>query len=277
MTRRQSEDSASSILAVVAVVLAVVAGASIAARLSDSPGGAEDHAAATTTTTVANPTRSDSRAVNRPRFSALMDGQSVTVEVPTPSDRFGTPGVALCRQDDTQACTRLPHEITDVADSTVTVEIRVPRKFVTWDGAIHDCIDVHPCELRLWTGTNESQETGVPLSFIPVGPPADPTFAIAEPDGPYAAGDTVTVTFDGGGEGRVLQCVRGVAKACGAPVAAVRTATGALRTDLTLELAIDTAEGLQWCEAPEACELRFITSNARYVEPLPLSLQATAG
>lgn len=211
-----------------------------------------------------------------PSLSALMDRQLVTLSVPVPSPRFGNPGVTLCRSDNDDVCTRLQHQVVASDDTTATVEVVVPRRFVTWLGEIHDCIDVSPCQLRIWTGTNNSQESGIPVSFNPEGPLGDPATAL-EPPVLRDGGETATLSFPGGPEGRAIQCARDRLLSCAAETMTFAVPDvndpGLLAAEIAISQQILTPSGAYNCISDGICEVRFITSNGVFVEPYTLQFR----
>ncbi len=268
-------------LAALACGLAIVALLAASLTGGDTPANDTDRQSSAPPVTAEPTVSSTTRPIlGTPILDTLIDQQTVRITTGVPSPRFGDPGVTLCRLDNDDICTRLQHEIVAIDETRATVDVVVPRRFITWLGEIHDCVDVSPCQLRIWTGTNNSQETGIPVMFDATAALAEPGSAVALPTRPYEPGEQVTIQFAGGPEGRAIQCATQKEQACAANSVTIAEPvgqdSGELSAMIGTELQILTPTGPHHCISDGDCEVRFITSNGVFIDPMPLSFNLDA-
>ncbi len=197
---------------------------------------------------------------------------AVTFWAEAPILQQGYPGIALCREGITDACTNLTRDNEVIETNTTKVDLELPRRFTTWQGETHDCVLVAPCELRFWGQDNVLNEYSTPVLFDPDSFLRNVSVAETSTAGPYLDGDVITVRVNGPTRYNAIQCVVDQSRSCGETIHRLVVADGSTSGALTLALSrtIITPRGAHDCAVDGPCELRFINTG-RYVAPVPLT------
>jgi len=207
--------------------------------------------------------------------SNLGAGTAVVFNAEGPLLQQGDPGVALCRVGITDACTALTRHDTAVTVSTTTTALTLPRRFTTWQGEIHDCVEVAPCELRFWMQDTVIYEYDLLVDFDVEAPTTPALVASLDIEGPYEEGDQVVAVVNTPGRVRVVQCVSGRHSACDERVTRDPDANALNGIEIVMHSMINTPQGAHDCSTEAACELRFIIDNG-YVEPVPIKFDTAS-
>ncbi len=201
----------------------------------------------------------------------LADMAQVQAVVPYPYLTQG-PALGLCVAGRTFACTDIATSELVVEATRSSVTATLPRRFTTRIGDIHDCVADSPCELRLWVFDFRIEERNLSLTFA---------------DGPVPPGLTVSAETDG--DGRLLLavperhyepwlCLAGLDRACTKLDRQAADETAAADDDrggwlMAVEPAdaVVTPRGPFSCADHGPCEIRFVTRDGSFVEPLAVT------
>lgn len=177
-------------------------------------------------------------------------------------------GVGFCVAGVEDACTSVPTSDHAPGNEVNELTLVLPRTFTTWAGDRHDCVDDAPCEVRLWAQDGAVIELSVPVTFAP-GEPIAPLAVSTSTTVDLGPDDVISVSLPADAMVVVLQCVEGIADACGSSDDYVQQPEGRAELDVTVERRIFTRRGPFDCAA-DRCELRFILADAQHADPIPL-------
>lgn len=228
--------------------------------------------------------------------AGLTDMAEVLVSVPTPYLTQGRPAMALCVAGVTFACTDVATSDLKIEATRNSVRAMLPRRFTTRNGDIHDCAADSPCELRLWVFDFRIEERNLSLDFA--GGPTPPGLAVET-----QADDDGRLILDLPDRGyEPMLCLTGLDQACmplrTLPLGGEDQGSAARdeaadtndndepvgddgRTEdlgrRSWRVAVEPADlvvtprGPYSCAGEGPCEIRFVTPDGSFVEPLPVN------
>jgi len=241
--------------------------------------------------------------------AGLADKAEVRIAVPTPYLTQDRPAVALCAAGTTFACTDVATSDLAIQATENSVTAVLPRRFTTRIGDIHDCVDDSPCELRLWVFDFRIEERNLSLDFAdsPAAPgllietqtDSDGRLTLHLPDRSYeplqcltgldractplrtlpadneAAGPS-TDAADSDDRTGLVDTAAGdsddaVAEPDPAEGLAAGTSSRPWRVAVEPADLVVTPRGPYSCAEEGPCEIRFLTPDGRFAEPLPIA------